>query len=73
MSTYLKMTSRRRSKISQDFVEPYINELGFEIRDGREQRRWKNISQRKVLITQFVSMDALRRLGLYDDVRRLFR
>ncbi len=29
MSTNLTMTSRRRSKILQNFVEPYINELGL--------------------------------------------
>ncbi len=69
------MAPCERSKKSANFVEPYVNELGIKIKDAQEQCRWENLSdhRKKVQTTPFVSMDALRPLGLYDIVRRFFQ
>ena len=69
------MAPRRPPKQSANFVDVYTNEMGFEIRNAREQLRWENLTSgnRRVQVTQFLSLDAIRSLGLYDDLCRLFR
>jgi len=74
-SSKLDMAPRRPTKQSANFVDVYNNEMGFEIRNAREQLRWENLTSgnRRVQVTQFLSLDAIRSLGLYDDLCRLFR